>query len=252
MLRKLSVTASLLLLSAASASAHFQELLPSQDVLSEGGSVSLNLLFTHPMAGKPVMEMVKPKRFGVLVDGKVQDLTATLKEKKVDGKTAWDTTHDLKKPGAAVFFVEPQRYWEPAENKWITHYAKVVVDAYASGEGWNALVGLPVEIQPLTRPTGLWTGNEFRGIVLRDGKPVPFAEIEVEFVNDGSIKAPNEAFDTQVITADQNGVFGYAMPRAGWWGFAALVDGDKTLGPDGKEADTEIGGLMWVKTTDMK
>ena len=119
--------------------------------------------------------------------------------------------------GAAVFFVEPQRYWEPAENKWITHYAKVVVDAYASGEGWNALVGLPVEIQPLTRPTGLWTGNEFRGIVLRDGKPVPFAEIEVEFVNDGSIKAPNEAFDTQVITADQSGVFGYAMPRAGWW-----------------------------------
>jgi cobalt/nickel transport protein len=62
MLRKLSVTASLLLLSAASASAHFQELLPSQDVLSEGGSVSLNLLFTHPMAGKPVMEMVKPRR----------------------------------------------------------------------------------------------------------------------------------------------------------------------------------------------
>lgn len=252
MLRKLFVTASLLLLSTASALAHFQELLPSQDVLSEGGAVSLSLVFTHPMAGKPVMEMIKPKRFGVLADGKVQDLTATLKEKKVDGKTAWNATHDLKKPGAAVFFVEPQRYWEPAERKWITHYAKVVVDAYASGEGWNALVGLPVEIRPLARPTGLWTGNEFRGVVLRDGKPVPFAEIEVEYANDGSIKAPNEAFDTQVITADQNGVFSYAMPRAGWWGFAALVVGDKTTGPDGKEADTEIGGLMWVKTTDMK
>jgi cobalt/nickel transport protein len=251
-LRKLLITAPLLLLSVTSASAHFQELLPSQDVLPEGGQVLLSLVFTHPMAGKPVMEMVKPKRFGILVDGKLQDLTDTLKEKKVDGKTAWIATHDLKKPGAAVFFVEPERYWESAERKWITHYAKVVVDAYASGEGWNALVGLPVEIRPLTRPTGLWTGNEFRGVALRDGKPVPFADIEVEYANDGSIKAPNEAFDTQVITADQNGVFSYAMPRAGWWGFAALVVGDKTTGPDGKEADTEIGGLMWVKTTDMK
>lgn len=251
-MRKLSLAVSLVLLSTTSASAHFLELLPSQDVLSEGGPVLLSLVFTHPMAGKPVMEMVKPKRFAVLVEGNVQDLTASLKEKKVDGKTAWTATHDLKKPGAGIFFVEPERYWEPAERKWITHYAKVVVDAYASGEGWNAVVGLPVEIRPLARPTGLWTGNEFRGVVLRNGKPVPFADIEVEYANDGSIKVPNEAFETQVITADQNGVFSYAMPRAGWWGFAALVDGDKAMGPDGKEADTELGGLMWVKTTDMK
>jgi len=246
-----SLASCLFLISATSSVAHFQEILPSQDVLSDGGTAELRLVFTHPMAGKPVMEMVKPKRFGVLVDGKIDDLTASLRATKIDGKTAWDATHDLKKPGAAVFFVEPERYWESAENKWITHYAKVVVDAYASGEGWNAMVGLPVEIQPLTRPTGLWTGNEFRGIVRQDGKPVPFAEIEVEYVNDGSVKTPNEAFDTQVIIADQNGVFSYAMPRAGWWGFAALVDGGKTTGPDGKEAGAEIGGLMWVKTTDM-
>jgi cobalt/nickel transport protein len=251
-LRELSLALSFVLLSTASASAHFLELLPSQDVLPEGGSVVLSLVFTHPMAGKPVMEMVKPKRFGVLVEGNVQDITPTLKEKKVDGKAAWYATRDLLKPGAAVFFVEPERYWEPAERKWITQYAKVVVDAYASGEGWNALIGLPIEIRPLARPTGLWTGNEFRGVVLRDGKPVPFADVEVEYANDGSVKVPNEAFETQVINADQNGVFSYAMPRAGWWGFAALVDGDKTIGPDGKEAATEIGGLMWVKTTDMK
>jgi cobalt/nickel transport protein len=251
-LRKLPLAVSLILFSTVSASAHFLELIPSQDVLSEGGPVLLNLIFTHPMAGKPVMEMAKPKRFGVLMGGSVQDLTSILKEKKVDGKTAWSAMYDLMKPGAAVFFVEPERYWEPAERKWITHYAKVVVDAYAAGERWNALVGLPVEIRPLARPTGLWTGNEFRGVVLRDGKPVPFADVEVEYVNDGSIKVPNDAFETQVVTADQNGVFSYAMPRAGWWGFAALVDGDKTMGLDGKEAGTEIGGLMWVKTTDMK
>ena len=85
------------------------------------------------------------------------------------GKTAWTLTEDLPEPGAAIFFVEPQPYWEPAEGKYIVHYAKVVVDSCASGEGWDALVGLPVEIEPLTRPTGLWTGNLFTGVVLKHG-----------------------------------------------------------------------------------
>jgi cobalt/nickel transport protein len=237
---------------AASASAHFQELLPSADVLPEGGPVSLDLVFTHPMEGGPAMEMAKPARFGLIWDGKAVDLATALTEKKVDGKTAWSASHALKEPGAAVFFVEPKPYWEPGEGKFIVHYAKVVVDAFASGKGWDKMVGFPVEIEPLVRPTGLWTGNAFRGVVKKGGKPVPFAEIEVEFVNDGSVKAPNDAFVTQAIKADASGTFSYVMPRAGWWGFAALIEGDKPMkGPDGKPAPVELGALMWVKTTDM-
>jgi cobalt/nickel transport protein len=42
------------------------------------------------------------------------------------------------------------------------------------------------------------------------------------------------------------------MPKAGWWGFAALVEGERTMkGPDGRPAGVELGGLMWVKTVDM-
>jgi cobalt/nickel transport protein len=235
------------------AAAHFQEILPSADVLPEGGSVSLDLVFTHPMEGGPTMEMMKPKRLGVLTGDKTQDLLGSLAEKKVDGKTAWSAAYELKEPGAAVFFVEPTPYWEPAEGKFIVHYSKVVVDGFASGEGWDALVGLPVEIEPLVRPTGLWTGNEFRGVVRKNAKPAPFAEIEVEYVNsDGAVKAPNDAFITQVIKADQNGVFAYTMPRAGWWGFAALLEGDKKMkSPEGKDVPVELGGLIWVKATDM-
>ena len=29
---------------------------------------------------------------------------------------------------------------------------------------------------------------------------------------------------TQTIKADPNGIFTYAAPKAGWWGFAALND----------------------------
>ena len=93
----------------------------------------------------------------------------------------------------------------------------------------------------------------FRGIVRRNGEPVPFAEVEVEYVNEGGVvKPPNDAFVTQVIKADAQGVFAYAMPRAGWWGFAALVEGEQKMkSPDGKDAPVELGGLIWVKATDM-
>ncbi|WP_368658161.1 DUF4198 domain-containing protein [Budvicia aquatica] len=63
-------------------------------------------------------------------------------------------------------------------------------------------------------------------MVTKAGKPVPFAEIEVEYVNDSGIKAPNDAYITQVLKADVNGTFNYVMPASGWWGFAALVEGD--------------------------
>lgn len=239
-------------LGAAPARAHFQEIIPSADVLPDGGTVTIDMVFTHPVEGGPVMEMKKPAKVGVLVGGTTTNLLGQISEKPVDGKSAWSLSYELKQPGAAIFFVEPQPYWEPSEGKYIVHSSKVIVDSYASGEGWDELVGLPVEIQPLTRPTGLWTGNLFSGVVLKAGKPVPFAEVEVEFINDGTVTPPNDAFVTQVIKADANGTFHYAMPRAGWWGFAALLEGDTPMtSPEGKDVPVEDGALIWVKATDM-
>lgn len=236
-----------------SALAHFQEIIPSNDVLTDGGPVTLDLVFTHPMDRGPTMDMAKPQHFGVKRGDAVTDLTDRLEEHKVDGKSAWRATDEIKEPGAAIYFVQPQPYWEPAEKKFILHYAKVLVDGFASGENWDTMVGLPVEIEPLTRPTGLWTGNIFTGIVRKDGQPVPNAKIEVEYLNDGSVSVPNPAFATQVIKADAEGKFSYAMPRAGWWGFAALTEGDEKMkAPDGSMAPVEVGGLIWVKATDMK
>jgi len=76
----------------------------------------------------------------------------------------------------------------------------------------------------------------------------------VEYYNQGKrVKTPNDALITQVIKADAQGVFCYSMPRAGWWGFAALLDGDQKLpGPDGKPAPVELGGVIWVRTVDME
>lgn len=240
---------------ALAAEAHFQALIPASDLAGhENKAVSLDIRFTHPMANGPVMEMGRPVRFGVMLKGEKQDLAGQLAERKLDGKTAYTASYEVKRPGDHIFFLEPAPYWEPAEEKMIIHYTKVVVNAFGEEDGWDALVGFPVEIEPLTRPYGLWTGNAFRGIALKNGKPVPFAEIEVEYWNvRGEVKPPADAFVTQVIKADAHGVFSYVMPRTGWWSFAVLVDGDQPIpSPAGNPVAVELGGLIWIHCTDMR
>ena len=160
--------------------------------------------------------------------------------------------YTIRRPGDHVFYVIPAPYFEPAEECFIVHYTKVVVHALGLQEGWDAEIGLKTEIIPLTRPYGIWAGNVFQGIVKAFGRPVPYAEIEVEYLADGKIEAPAEPFVTQVIKADQNGVFTYACPKAGWWSFAALSEDRVNMKhSDGKNYPVEIGALFWIKVYEM-
>ena len=251
---KQMLLALLLMVSSPLSLAHFQLLIPNTDILTQesGSLLSLELSFTHPMEGGPLMEMGEPVRFGVVGPAGEQDLKASLQAAQREGKRTYRADYRVKQPGDYLFFIEPAPYWEPAEGVMIVHYTKVVVDAYGAEAGWDREVGLPVEIAPLTRPYGLWTGNLFRGVVKRAGQPVPFAEVEVEWLNDGSLKPPADAFITQVVKADANGVFAYAMPKQGWWGFAALLEGEEKLpNPQGEAVPVETGGLIWVHVRDM-
>jgi len=209
------------------------------------------------------MKMVKPKHFGVLHDGKKTGLLGSLKAAKgkspdqTESFTFWTADYQIRRPGDYIFYVEPAPYWEPAEDLFIVHYTKVCVNAFGLEKGWDEPVGLETEIIPLTRPYGLWTGNLFTGQVLLKGKPVPFAEVEIEYLNEspGNISVvipPADPYVTQVVKADGDGIFNYAMPRAGWWGFAALNEADWKLKYDGKEKGVEIGAVYWVHTRDMK
>lgn len=249
------IALSFLALTATPVAGHFLVLRPSSDVVVAGSrNVHLEILFTHPMEQGPIMELGRPERFGVRVAGKDRDLMDRLHPKKVNGKTTYEAEVELERPGDHVFYFQPAPYWEAAEETLIVHYTKVVVNFAGVEKGWDAMVGFPVEIQPLARPYGLWTGNTFRGVVTYRGKPVPFATVEVEYLNEGGrVKTPNDAFVTQVIKADASGTFAYTMPRAGWWGFAALVAGEENRkSPTGKMADVELGGVMWVQVVDMK
>ncbi len=100
---------------------------------------------------------------------------------------------------------------------------------------------------PLTRPFANYAGNVFRVQVLLDGKPVPGAEVEVKYYNkDKRYAAPNELYVTQVVKADQNGVFAFGVPWAGWWGFAALNTAKETLDYKGTAKPIELGAVLWT------
>ncbi len=230
--------------------AHFGMLIPDENIISQkngNNQTELTLSFSHPfeLVG---MNLQKPARFNVTVNGKTSDLMQTLQATTVMDRMGWRTSYSFLHPGVYKFVMEPVPYWEPAEDLSIIHYTKTIIPAYGDDEGWDKPVGLPTEIIPFTRPFGNYGGNGFTGQVLLKGEPSPYAEVEVEFYNkDAKLKAAGDYHITQVVKADQNGVFSFTCHTPGWWGFAALNDADYTIkDPDGNDKGVEIGAVIWI------
>lgn len=242
-------------LAAGSAAAHFGMVIPSDNMVVQGDdrTVTLTLSFSHPFEGIG-MDLARPERFGVAVNGETTDIGPTLAATSVMGRPAWSAAYTVKRPGVYHFIMEPAPYWEPAEDVFIIHYTKTVVAAFGDDEGWDAEVGLKTEIVPLSRPFGLYAGNVFQGIVKLNGRPVPHAVVEVEFYNkDKKAEAPTDYMAAQTVKTDSNGVFTYAAPAAGWWGFAALSEADfKLTSATGEEKSVELGAVIWVKFEEWK
>ena len=149
------LSCALVLLVATAASAHFGMLIPDTDALTQDTrSVTLTLSFSHPfeMVG---MELEKPAEFFVVANNEQKTgLLGTLKQTTVMGHTAWQATYTPRQPGLYAFVFDPVPYKEDAENNYIRHITKVVIDGFGEGEEWHTPLGLKTEIVPLTRPFG--------------------------------------------------------------------------------------------------
>lgn len=239
----------LALLAAAPAAAHYGMIIPSDSMLSQrdGRSVDLTLSFSHPFEGEG-MALERPEAFTVTHAGATTDLLPSLAEATVMDAPGYTATYEVARPGAHVFAMTPAPYWEPAEDAFIQHFTKTYLAAYGDDSGWDAELGLRTEIVPLTRPFALWAGNVFQGVVHLEGEPVPFAEVEVEHFPEGSAATvPSDLMITQTIRADGGGVFTYAAPAPGWWGFAALGTAPETMEHEGAPKPVELGAVIWVR-----
>lgn len=225
------------------ANAHFLTFMSNTDNVSnpKQTKVDLDISFIHPFE-QTGMIMEKPE---VFVNSKNNKLNLT-QTTKLDHK-AWSTSYDIKTPGVYKFFVQPQPYFEPAEEKFISHVPKLIVSSFGLEDGWDEPLGLKYEIIPMTKPFALYSGNLFQGKVLHDGKPAANTEVEVELYNEFGLKAPSDSHITQVVKTDENGVFSFVMNHKGWWGFAALIEEGELKHSDGKMYPIENGALIWVK-----
>ena len=245
----------LVCLAALPAFAHFGMIIPSRTMINTDAekNISLDLLFWHPFEGQG-MHLAKPKKFSLFSNGTERDLLSSLKPAKQDGFNIWKAAWRAERPGLVAFVMEPQPYWAQEEGRFLVHITKSYVAAFGEGEGWDTPLGLPAEIVPLCAPYGLYAGNVFQGQVLVDGKPAPGAQVEVESYPGPGKKghAPGDLMITQTVRTDPNGIFSYAAPKAGWWGFAALSKAGYTLPRDGKQRPVELGAVIWVRFYDMK
>ena len=159
-----------LLVTIGSAFGHFGMVIPSDNMVmqDDNRNVNLQLSFSHPME-MVGMELVKTKVFSVWANGKKVNLIDELKPVKVMGHGAWQLDYRIKRPGVYMFYMEPQPYWEPAEDVFIIHYTKTVITAFGDDEGWDEEIGLKTEIVPLSKPFGLYARNVFQGIVKFNG-----------------------------------------------------------------------------------
>lgn len=233
---------------AGQALAHFGMVIPDQHIVNqEKKDIFLTLSFSHPFENIG-MDLAQPKKFSVTVNGQTTDLLPTLQQVSFMEHEGWQSSFIFTRPGIYQFVMEPTPYWEPAEDLSIIHYTKTIIPAFGDDVGWDDPIDLPTEIVPLLRPFGNYAGNSFSGQVLLKGKPVPGAEVEVEFYNKGNkLKPKSDYHITQVIKADSNGIFNFTCPLAGWWGFAALSEADYTLkNPEGVDKGVELGAVLWI------
>ena len=232
-----------LILTTLYANAHFLTFMANTDNIfnQKQTKVNFDISFVHPFE-QTGMVMEKPEVFVNSKNNKL-NLIQTIKF----NQKAWSSSYDIQTPGVYKFFVQPQPYFEPSEEKFISHVPKLIISSFGLEDGWDEPIGLKYEIIPLIKPFGLYAGNLFQGKVLHDGKAASNTEVEVELYNEFGLKAPTNSHITQVVKTDDNGVFSFVMNHKGWWGFAALIEEGELKYTDGKNYPVENGALIWVK-----
>ncbi len=244
--------------------AHFQMVYTPNTALKKAKTIEFRHIFTHPFSDEHTMDMVGVEEFYVINKDKKKDLKDSLKEITFKGThnsaKAFESKYKAQRMGDHLFVLKPKPYYEKNEDAYIQQITKTIINVAGTPTDWDSELGLKAEIVPLTKPYALWEGGSFTGIVKSNKKPVPYAEIEVEFLNrdidlennkmgKSLIEAPQDSFVTMTIKANKDGEFTFTIPKAGFWGFCALGVGvDKEY--KGKELSQDA--VIWIEAKPMK
>ncbi|MDC0738287.1 DUF4198 domain-containing protein [Cognatishimia sp. SS12] len=244
------------------ASAHFLMEYTEDTVIERPGDVPVKLVFWHPHEAGHVMTLERPEAFFVIHNGAKTDLMETLQETTFDGPSnsakAFIGAVPVKRSGDYVVVTVPAPYYEDSEDIYIQQITKTYLNRNGLPTDWDQPQGLATEILPLNKPYNVIAGSSFTGRVLSDGKPVAGAEIEIEYMaaepdlpGTGAKPATVSPMPGGAIVAisDDNGYFSFGVPKAGYWGFAALGVGPATE-HNGKELSQDA--VIWIRAWDLE
>lgn len=268
-MKKIFLSLSLLI---TSSFAHFQMLYTPQLALEKGQFIQVRQVFTHPFEDKYTLNMGKQhdtqqfkevEEFYSINKKKKTNLKKTLKQIKFKGNVnsgnAYTLKYKARKMGDHILVLKPAPFYEENQDIYIQQITKTIVNVAAAPTNWDNDLSLDAEIVPLVKPYAIWEGSNFSGIVKTNGKVVPFAKVDITYLNrdiniknnsmgKDKIKAPNKVFVTLTIKADKNGVFNFTIPKAGFWGFCAQnLNKHKTY--KGKKLKQDA--LIWVQVKSM-
>ena len=246
----------------ATASAHFLLNYTEEAVIAAPGEVPVKLIFWHPMDNGHVMDLAMPRDFYMIHNGERTDLLDTLKPARFQGADnagdAYLGSVPIRRSGDYVLVTVPEPYYEESEDIYIQQITKVFLNRNGLPTDWSETLGLPAEIRPLNKPYNVLVGSTFTGQVLSNGAPVANAEIEIEYmasepdIANSATTAPTItplAAGTLVAMSDANGYFTFGIPKAGYWGFAALGAGSETE-HEGKELSQDA--VIWIHATELE
>lgn len=262
MTRLLPCAALALIAFAAPASAHFQIVYNPDANPARPGELPLKMVFWHPFDNGHIMDMGEPEEFFVVHRGEKTDLSDSLKKitfKGVDSEgQAWEGVLPVRRNGDYIVGLAPAPYFEQSEDIYIQQLTKVYFNKAGIPTDWMEPTGMATEFVPLNKPYNVMTGSTFSAQLLSDGEPVAGAEIEIEYMaaepdmeanTPGPVMAAPPPGGAVVAVTDPNGVFSFGVPKAGFWGFAALGSGPDTE-HEGKELSQDA--VIWVRAYDLE
>lgn len=251
--------------------AHTTVMHTDEMALNRAADVDMSIVFTHATDGGPTMP-IEVQSFtqysGREIFIEEFDLMDTLtpiqwldhidengEEVRVDAYSAHISRDQIRGLGDHQLVVVTEPYYDPNDEIYIQQFTKVIMNVGGAQTNWYTTVGLPTEIHALKTPYANWVGETFTGIVLSEGIPVPFARLEIDYLNHG-VDAENAKFsDAPFIAAshpsykyismitNENGEFHFGIPAAGWWAIAALG-----TGPEFRKDDIYLSqdAILWI------
>ena len=265
------------LLGATTAQSHTVVMHTEEMALQRSAAVDLSLVFTHATSGGPTMpmeiqsfELHSGSRYTM---GSV-DLTNTLTpvewldyvdsdgvEHRAAAYTAQIPRDEIRSLGDYQLALVTEPYWDDRDGMYIQQFVKLMLNVGGAQTNWFSTLDMPAEIHALKKPYANYVGEVFSGVVYADGLPVPFARLEIDYLNyepvpgelrfadTPRIEAPHPSYEYISIMANQHGEFHFGIPHAGWWAIAAL-----TVGPEFEYEGEFLSqdAILWIHAEDVR